>query len=254
MSNVLNLSKEESLKVLDLRKKQVEVLCLEKPQLSNLISRVAVVMDISGSMSQLYRNGTVQSILEKILPIAMQFDDNGELDLWLFSNKFYRLDGLTKENYYDFVNREILNHYSMGGTEYSPVMKDVCKKYMDEDPMKIPNYIIFITDGDNSDQRETTKIVKQSSYKPIFWQFVGIGNSSFSFLEKLDDMDGRYIDNANFFQLNDINSISDKELYTRLLSEYPQWLDYEKTKEIIQNPLTSPSEPEEHRKKLFGIF
>ena len=64
----------------------------------------------------------------------------------------------------------------------------------------------------------------EASRYPIFWQFVGIGNSRFSYLEELDEMQGRFIDNANFFSVNDLDIISDDELYKRLLSEYPDWI------------------------------
>lgn len=72
----LNLSKEQSLINLDLRKKEVENIVMGIPQLSNITSRVALVLDFSGSMRNLYKNGTVQSVIERIMPIAMQFDDN----------------------------------------------------------------------------------------------------------------------------------------------------------------------------------
>ena len=119
----LNLSKEQSLINLDLRKKEVENIVMGIPQLSNITSRVALVLDFSGSMSTLYKNGTVQSVIERIMPIAMQFDDNQELDLWIFENGFTRLGGVTKENFYGLANN-IFNQYSMGGTEYAPVMND----------------------------------------------------------------------------------------------------------------------------------
>ena len=95
---------------------------------------------------------------------------------------------------------------------------------------KLPCYVIFITDGDNNDHSDSQAMVKGSAKYPIFWQFVGIGSSSFSFLEKLDNMDGRYVDNANFIQLNNVNALSDDELYKRLLNEFPDWL--KKVKEL----------------------
>lgn len=228
----LNLSKEQSLINLDLRKKEVENIVMGIPQLSNITSRVALVLDFSGSMRNLYKNGTVQSVIERIMPIAMQFDDNQELDLWIFENGFTRLGGVTKENFYGLANN-IFNQYSMGGTEYAPVMNDVYKKYIKEDPANIANYVIFITDGDNSDRGNTNKIITEASKYPIFWQFVGIGDDSFSYLQKLDDMDGRYVDNADFFPIYDINNITDNELYTKLFDEYPGWLSNPKVQEMI---------------------
>lgn len=54
-------------------------------------ARVALAMDYSGSMDWLYDNGSVQETISRLLPIALRFDDNGELESWLFSNGAERL-------------------------------------------------------------------------------------------------------------------------------------------------------------------
>ena len=185
-------------------------------------------------MERLYKNGTVQSVIERIMPIASQFDDNAELDLWIFENSFKRLGSINLNNFYGYVEREILPKYRMGGTEYSHVMKDVYEKYILQEPSTLPNYVVFITDGDNFDKPKTTAFMTDVANHPIFWQFVGIGRASFDYLEKLDDLKGRFIDNADFFQLNDVNKVSDKELYKRLLTEYPTWLKEAKSKGLIK--------------------
>ena len=46
-------------------------------------------------------------------------------------------------------------------------------------------------------------------------------------------MEGRFIDNANFFHIKDIEKISDEELYNNLLNEFPEWLAEAKTKGIL---------------------
>lgn len=43
-------------------------------------ARVALAMDYSGSMDWLYDNGSVQETISRLLPIALRFDDNGELE------------------------------------------------------------------------------------------------------------------------------------------------------------------------------
>ncbi len=55
------------------------------------------------------------------------------------------------------------------------------------------------------------------------------------FFKKLDNIDDRYVDNANFFALPDIVNIQDNQLYSLLLNEYPQWLDYSEVKQMIGN-------------------
>lgn len=233
----LNLDKENSLTQLNLRKDMISSLCLEKKELNNLTARVAVVLDYSGSMEDLYANGTVQEILDRLLPVAMQFDDNGEMEVWLFDNTYRRIDDISLDNYYNYIrNENILCKYRMGGTEYSPVINDVVKKYTKEMPSDLPSLILFITDGDNfdTDKPKATRAIIEASKHPIFWQFVGIGRSDFNYLETLDEMDGRYVDNANFFSVNDIKSISDMELYNRLLGEYPSWISEVRQRGMIK--------------------
>lgn len=233
----LNLDKEKSLTQLNLRKDMISSLCLEKKELNNLTARVAVVLDYSGSMEDLYENGTVQEILDRLLPVAMQFDDNGEMEVWLFENTYRRIKDISLDNYYNYIrNENILKKYRMGGTEYSPVINDVVRKYTKEQPSDLPTLVLFITDGDNfdTDKPRTTHSITQASKHPIFWQFVGIGRSSFNYLETLDEMEGRYVDNANFFSVNDIKSISDMELYNRLLGEYPSWIAEVRKKGMIK--------------------
>ena len=37
-------------------------------------------------------------------------------------------------------------------------------------------------------------------------------------------MEGRRVDNAGFFAIDDYNAVSDEALYDRLLKEFPSWL------------------------------
>ena len=43
-------------------------------------------------------------------------------------------------------------------------------------------------------------------------------------LKKLDDMTGRVIDNCSFFELDDLDDISEEDLYENMLEEFPSWL------------------------------
>jgi hypothetical protein len=46
-------------------------------------------------------------------------------------------------------------------------------------------------------------------------------------------IEGRFIDNANFFHIKDIEKVSDEELYNNLLNEFPIWLTEVKSKGIL---------------------
>lgn len=146
-----------------------------KIDMTKHVARVALAMDYSGSMSNLFRNGSVQETVSRLLPIALRFDDNGELESWLFSNGSERLAAVTKDNYSTYV-RKVMNkaNMSMGGTNYAPVLKEMVSYYKDIEPSEVPAFIIFITDGENWDTNETNKIVKELSNYNMFVQFIGI--------------------------------------------------------------------------------
>lgn len=81
---ILELKKEK----INLRKEKINTICLTKKEFINIEKTkfdVVVVLDCSGSTSNLFKNGTIQNILEKLLPISLKFDDDGELDVWLFN-------------------------------------------------------------------------------------------------------------------------------------------------------------------------
>lgn len=251
----ISLSKEQSLVRLEKRTKEVSEVVkvnLTKKGLSpDTKARVAFVIDISGSMIHAYKKGYVQEIVEKIFPIAVNFDDNAEMDVWIFEDGFRRMPAMNKDNYYGYVQREILDkNCNFGGTAYAPVLKDVAKYYLEEHPEPSPVYVIFITDGDNFDKSETTSVVKDLSNYPIFLQFVGVGGAGFDYLEKLDNMSGRYVDNADFFEATFDDFSKENNLYQKLLQEYPSWLTNDKVKDIIQNNFKR----EPKKKGFLGLF
>ncbi|MBR2743885.1 MAG: VWA domain-containing protein [Clostridia bacterium] len=187
-------------------------------------ARVFVALDISGSMSTLFQNGSVQSTLTRLLPIALKFDDNGELEVFVFNHDCTQMPAMNIHNYKSYVQDVIIrNGYGpSGGTSYAPVIRQTMKAYDDGSPY--PAFGIFITDGENSDPQNTDEEVRKSSKKKIFYQFVGIGNEYFRYLQKLDDLDGRDADNTAFVKIADLGSLTDNQLYSKLLEQYPDWL------------------------------
>ena len=70
----------------------------------------------------------------------------------------------------------------------------------------------------------TDNAIRRSSKFKIFYQFVGIGYENFRYLKKLDDLDGRAVDNTAFIKVEDFSRLNDDQLYAKLLEQYPQWL------------------------------
>lgn len=234
--NRISLSKQASqtsgTHAVSLRKSAIS---LEK-KLSNVVggvdlsvhrAKVAVVMDKSGSMSEMYRSGIVQETLTRLMPLALAFDDNGELDVWAFHDKCYRIDSMNMKNYDTYVDN-ILCHAvpSWGGTRYSKPLMDIYSKYCIEEPSSYPVFVVFITDGENfeTDNSATSRIIKALAQQNVFIQFVGLGNSKFSYLHTLDDMTDRECDNTGFFNTKDITQMGNEAMFDSLLDQYPAWL------------------------------
>lgn len=195
-----------------------------KVNLLKHIAKVVLVMDYSGSMEELYLNGSVQRVITRLLPIALKFDDDKKLESWLFSNREEQLISVSINNYQDYVKKVMLkSKMSMGGTNYAPVLNAIINS-LDKNN-SIPTFVIFITDGENFDKKETNNVVKELSEYNIFVQFIGIGNESFHYLRSLDDMPDRKYDNTGFTAVSDMNKMNDEELYTELIRQYKDWLN-----------------------------
>lgn len=194
-------------------------------------AQVVLCLDYSGSMGSLYANGMVQDTVERILPLGLAFDDNNEVDFYLFEDGVIKLpENITLKNLDDYINKKVLGKYQMGGTNYAPAINKIVKDFANKGllggakQMDMPVYVIFMTDGENFDRREAEKALINASEHGIFFQFVGIGGATFDFLTKLDTLTGRVIDNANFFKAPNLQRTSDDELYNLLMAEFPEWI------------------------------
>lgn len=234
--------------IIDLTKKSL--VTLEKKGLLDIQAKVALVLDASGSMNWQYKNGDVQKIVNRLMPLAINFDDDGSFECWAFGNLTTQLDDVTLNNVNDFVNttKHGWQNWAVGArfNNEIPAIEAVRDYYCPnagsssggffgkiqqslQIPTKspqsqLPVYVLFISDGGVGSSRQMQKILTDCANLPIFWQFVGVGGSNYGVLEKLDGMKGRVVDNCNFFALDNINSVSDERLYELLLEEFPEWL------------------------------
>jgi len=220
---------------------------LAKVGLDKHRARVCLVLDISGSMSTLYKKGLVQRFAERILALGCRFDDDGEIDVFLFGRNVHHGDAMGLANFAGYVQAMIERHPLEGDTRYGAAMEAVRRHYFPDArggerkaPVKaaLPVYVMFVTDGGTSDKPLTERQLRWSSREPIFWQFMGIGkgkkskskrlasfaDSDFPFLEKLDELDGRLVDNAGFFSVETPDEHADAALYDLLMDEYPAWV------------------------------
>ncbi|MDZ5603646.1 VWA domain-containing protein [Pseudomonas sp. RP23018S] len=209
---------------------------LEKNNLTQVRAKVAVVLDASGSMNGQYSKGRVQEVLNRLIPLAVAFDDDGDLDVFAFGAKPVQLSAATLHNYQDYIatDQDGWRKWSVGArVNDEPKAMRLVMDYYRQAGDKTPVYILFVSDGGVHENRAITRLMLEASSQPFFWQFVGLGGSSYGILEKLDDMDGRVVDNCSFFAVDDLHDLSEEELYDRLMEEFPSWLREAKAQGII---------------------
>ena len=231
---------------------------LDKAGLADHKARLALCLDISGSMNSLYRSGQISAFTDRILALAARFDDDGQLDVFLFGTRVHQPEPMALASAQGYLQGVLKRYPLEGGTDYGQAMAAIRRFYFPDScaaqgrpqaAATLPVYVMFLTDGQTSNEEFAERQVQESSFEPLFWQFMGIGRSSkpsnptnpgkpspqpgffaslfasdFAFLEKLDAMTGRYLDNANFFSVLKPDEFTDEVLYDLLLAEYKGWL------------------------------
>jgi stress response protein SCP2 len=256
---------EKAPKLVNLAK--IATVSLEKNNLGKVKAKTAFVLDASGSMRHQYKSGRVQETVYRMFPLGVHFDDDEELETWAFALHSKKLNNVTFANYEKYVSTEDggwQNWMSELNSAYNnepAVILDVIKHFTDLVPAeptvqktgffsskvtqteefapsissKTPIFVLFVSDGGVDKDAEIERLIKWSSTLPIFWQFIGIGGNNYGALERLDDMPGRYLDNADFFAIDDLNQITEAQLYDRMMTEFPKWLEAAHKKGLIDN-------------------
>ncbi|MEV3964666.1 VWA domain-containing protein [Nocardia sp. NPDC050193] len=214
---------------LDLRKREVAKVLVGKG-VCGVRARVVLVLDKTGSMRRLYSAGTVRRVVERMIPIAIQLDDDGRIEPYLYAADYARLPDITVDRA-DAWSAEYLHlrgHH--GGIDYAeiggsnnelPVMREIIASLPRH---RHPTLVLFFTDGGFREKAKITALMREASDLPAFWQFIGLGHADYGLLHTLDTMTGRRVDNAGFFSVDDIDTMTDADLYNRLLGEFPDWL------------------------------
>ncbi|NEA54171.1 stress response protein [Streptomyces sp. SID13666] len=241
-------------KRLSLRKQQVAV-SLRKHGAEGVVARVILVLDASGSMAGLYSRGTVHSVVERMAAVAAQVDDDGEMQAWTFASHPARLPDLTVGDLPDWLELHVrVGQISLFGRKKPPkgqrpgqvdmrvvgiqneeqkVIAEV-RRFVRDNPAQAPTLVLFFSDGGVYRNAEIEQELRAAVEEPVFWQFVGLGRANFGVLEKFDNMPGRRVDNVGFFAVDDIDKVSDEELYDRLLQEFPSWLKAARSAGILR--------------------
>jgi len=227
---------------------------IDKARLNGQTAKVAVVLDYSGSMYNEYQSGAMQRLTEKVLALGTQFDDDGSIDFFVFDRTAAHLGEIGIDDFAGSVARLTKNR-SMSTTNYAdaflkvrdhfgfaapaPVKKGFFSGLRKAQPSSTgpadqPVYALFLTDGGPDSQEEAVKALTEVSTTPIFWKFLSIGPSKMQFLQKLDDLTARFVDNADYQHVGNVDAIPESDLFDLMLEEFPEWLNEVRSKGLIK--------------------
>lgn len=225
--------------------------------LNGAVAKVALVLDYSGSMRNQYSSGAMQRLAEKALALGVNLDDDGAIDFFVFDSSAAYLGEITLDDYRGSVDR-LTGGRRMGTTDYAGAFRAVRDHFFPGQnavvtekrglfgrkqtvtpaqgtgPADAPVYALFLTDGVPDSKAEAVRAITEVSSTPIFWKFLSIGRESIEFLEKLDDLNDRFVDNADYKPVGNVDAIGDAELFEALMDEYPGWLQQVRAKGLIK--------------------
>lgn len=225
---------------LSLEKKQEIVrLSLEKRNVpTGIVMAVKLVLDVSGSIQGLFSNGTMQELVDRLIPVGMRFDDNGSLEAYAFGSKIQSVDDIKASDFGSYVSKKFLKQVKRdvlwSGTEYGIALEQVKEDWEEvnapkkggffkglfgkpDTPVKqAPAFLMFVTDGeDQGSSVEAEAHIRELGEMNMYIQLIGVGNSSFGFLKKMAD---KY-DHVGFVTFQNLAATSDEDMYAALLSD-----------------------------------
>ena len=217
----LSLEKKSELVRLNLEKRQVP---------TGIKIAVKQVIDVSGSIKHYFNDGTMQELTDRLLPVAMRFDDNQSLETYAFGSDIAKLDDVVVSDFGNYIDRKFLrqvpNSVLWTGTKYAKALQmvydDINPKrtfgsFFGKKPEIKPSFVEFITDGDTQgDEYETERVLEKLGNFKCYVQLIGVGRgSSFRFLRDMADQFGH----VGFVTFPDLDRVSDEDMYAQLLGE-----------------------------------
>ncbi|MBT2405664.1 MULTISPECIES: VWA domain-containing protein [unclassified Streptomyces] len=201
---------------------------------------VYLVLDYSGSMRPYYEDGSVQALADRVLSLSAHLDDDGRVPVVFFSTEVDAVEEVSLAGHAGRVTEIASRLGHMGKTAYHLAMDAVIDHYL-ESGSTLPALVVFQTDGGPINKLAAEKYLCKAARLPLFWQFVGFGNtrsSQFDFLRRLDELPVpamRALDNAGYFHAGlDPRAVPDAELYDHLVAEFPAWLAAARTSGIVR--------------------
>lgn len=193
---------------------------LNKRGLDGVRAEVVMLLDHSGSMGYDYENGTVQTLVERALGFALQIDSDGKIPVIRFDSNVKKPIEVTLQNYANVAQQKLYERNKMGLTRLDLALAELLK-YAKR--TTAPIFAIIVTDGNPSSHVEqATALVRELANYPVFLKFLAI--QPVSYLQELDDMDGRLIDNADAKYIPNPAGVADLAFADDMTDEWPTWI------------------------------
>jgi hypothetical protein len=193
------------------------------------------LLDASHSMSRLYRDGTVQTLVDRALAWTLNVDDDGNIPVGLFGSEFTWGGDVNLDSYAGVVDRE--GWRPSGSTNLTAALVGARELLAQATE---PGYLFVVTDGSPNDRASATREIVAMSQEPIFVKFLVIGRSApgLEYAELLDDLEepkgrrtlarwglpARLIDNVDTQRVADPGAIGDDAFAAAMTEELPSWL------------------------------
>lgn len=204
---------------------------LEKSGLGGQRAAVQLVLDHSGSMAPYYANGSVQRLAEQALGLSVNLDDDGNVPLIFFGSYVEQYDDARLDNYDGIIN-QLHTRVHWGSTDYVAGIRAAIDEHQKSGATD-PGLVIFQSDGEPNSRKAAERALREASSLPIFFAFIGFGGRV-EFLEKLDDLTGRKVDNASFFHAANPHAVTDAQLYDGITAEFAGWLTAARAAGIVR--------------------
>ena len=211
---------------------------------------VLLAIDKSGSMGGLYAAGYVDRAVNLFLPLALKFDDNGQIEVGFFNSTFHEAPFAVAEDCGKYLKKS--GQRADGGTNFAPIIeafetqrsgatvteqvttaakgfwgkltgKTTTETVVKAAPLQTQYraYAAIITDGANFDKREFERELAKTGGN-TFFQFIGIGAGVET--QYLTELAAKY-KHVAYFELRDPSNFTDDTFYTQIVnSKFTAWI------------------------------
>lgn len=210
---------------------------------------VMLAVDKSGSMDPLFRQGYVDRAVNLFLPLALKFDDNGQIEVGFFNSTFHEAPFAIAEDCGQYLKKS--GQSADGGTCFAPIIEafetqrggTVTEQVVTKakglwgrltgktetatvttpavTQTQYRGYAAIITDGANFDKAEFEAELAKTNGN-TFFQFIGIGTGVET--KYLTEIAAKY-KHVAYFELRNPSNFTDDKFYEEIVnSKFTAWM------------------------------